>query len=693
MAFRTVAVDLVAKVANYKRELASAGRSTKDFKQELNEAAKAGEATATANETLARSARKAGEESKKTGEKAKKASDGLEKFGYSAKILDKQIVVLRADLAKMANEFDRTGDVDLLRRIKVQKKDFDDVVRLRKEITGLVSGALGAGISGGSRVGEELTKSLMALRGPAIAGAIGIGAVMAPVIGAAISSAVIGVTGGVGLIGGIVAASQDQRVQDAAKQVGNRIGDSLVEASASFVGPIIESLNVLDNAGDRLADNLEKAGSKIAPVLPVLAGGIAGFADAVGPGFIRAMDAAKPVIRALSRELPKIGDAVSDMFDKLSDDPDQAVMGIVAISQAIQGTIDVAGDLLDTLGDIFEWSSRSGAAMSETWESLFGWMPIAGDHIENVGAGFREQVAAIDAARNAAGDYTGELGGIIRAEEDMAEATKTATQKIEDQITAMDKMFGRFADSREVARNYQEAIDDLTESVKEHGTSLDIGTEAGRSNSAALDNLAQKIKDARENTILMTGDVAGANTVYYEQVEALRQQAIKLGLSKQEANNLANELRDIPRQVDVEIRAPGLLEALARARELNRLMGSISAGARARAGDDSGYGGGRAGGGPMQAGKWYTVGEDGTEVVSMHPGGGATVYNAKQTSQMAAWSGHTMAPMGGGGKQTMVIEHRHTIEITGREMWSGFRREVARLGGDVQLAAGSKRPA
>lgn len=51
----------------------------------------------------------------------------------------------------------------------------------------------------------------------------------------------------------------------------------------------------------------------------------------------------------------------------------------------------------------------------------------------------------------------------------------------------------------------------------------------------------------------------------------------------------------------------------------------------------------------MTAGKWYTVGEDGTEVVSMHPGGGATVYNSKQTGAMAgaAWYGKTIAPTSG----------------------------------------------
>lgn len=603
------------------------------------------------------------------GDAADRTTKDFDKLGKESGHLTKKISEAEAEIKKLVKTFDETGDMDLLKSIRKEQSNLRIFTKLAGNVA---SEAAEVGTEAGIALNQSLTKSLMASKGLIIPPLVAAALMAAPVMGAAISSAVIGAAGAGGLIGGIVAAAQDQRVQDAAKQVGNRVGGALTEAGAAFVGPVIESLNVLDNAGDRLADNLEKAGSKIAPVLPALAGGIAGFADAVGPGFIRAMDAAKPVLRALSSELPKIGDSISDMFDKLSDDPDQAVMGIVAISQAIQGVIDVSGDLLSALGDIFEWSSRSGAAMSETWESLFGWMPIAGDHIERVGAGFREQVNAIDAARNSAGDYTGDLGGIIRAEEEVEKTTKTATDAIEDQIKAMDKMMGRLLDPIELASNYQEAIDDLTESIRENGGTLDLNTEKGRANSEALRNLAESIGAIRSNTIETTGDVAAANAVYDQQVDALRRQMVALGMSKQAADAWAASLRSIPSKVDVDVRAPGLLDAIARAEYLRRLLGSNAAAARSNPitingqfhpGDDSGYGGGRAGGGPMQAGKWYTVGENGVEVVSMHPGGGATVYNNKQTeSMMSGASGG--ASMGGVPSVALNVQ----VQPTGRPL-------------------------
>jgi tetratricopeptide (TPR) repeat protein len=620
------------------------------------------------------------------GDAADKAGDGLAGMAKDSGVLTKKIAETKAEVQRLIKTFNETGDLDLLKSIRKEQSNLRLFERLRKTIT---QEAAEAGQEAGITISQSLTKAMMASRGLIIPPLVAIGAMVAPVLGAAISSAIVGAAGTGGLVGGIVAASQDQRVQEAAKQVGDRIGGSLTEAGAVFVGPVIESLRILDDAGDRLADNFGKAGAKIAPVLPALAGGISGFADAVGPGFIRAMDSAKPVIRAISSELPKIGDAVSDFFDKISDDPDQAVMGIVAISQAIQSTIDAAGSLLSTLGDIFEWSSRTGASMADTIDSLLGWLPIQGDYVRDITGGWREQVAAIDAASDSTDDFSGGLGGIIRAEEEVESVTKSATEAIDAQISAMDKMFGRFMNSREVARNYQEAIDDLNESVAKNGPTLDIGTEAGRENAEMLDKLSEAIKEAREDTIRNTGDVYAANEAYFRQVEALRQQAIKLGMSRQAADELAAALINAAKNAEIEVRAPGLLEALERARELNRLMGNISAGARARAGDTSGYGGGRAGGGRMDAGKWYTVGENGVEVVSMDSdGGGAMVYNNKQTQAMVSGAS-------GGASAAVAIPVRPLVHITAapsgnaafdaliQALWPHILKQVQVDGGDL----------
>jgi hypothetical protein len=634
------------------------------------------------------------------------ASKSTDKFGDSVTDLTKdtgqltkKIAEAEAEIKKLTKAFDETGDMTLLKSIRKEQSNLRVFERLSKS---MVVEAAEVGEQAGVALNKGLTNSLMASKGLILPPLVAAAAMAAPVIAAAISSAVVGAVGAGGIIGGIVAASHDQRVQDEAKRVADHVGSAFTDAGGPFVAPLLESLRLLDGAGDRIASSFEQAGTKIAPTLVPLTKGVTGMLDQMMPGIVKAMDAARPAIRALASELPKIGMAVSGFMDKISDDPDQAVMGIVAISQAIQGTIDAAGSLLSTLGDIFEWSSRTGAAVSGTWETLFGWLPIAGDHIRDVGGGFREQVAAIDAANNATGDYTGNLGGIIRAEEEVAKVTKTATEVIEDQIKAMDKMFGKLMDPQELASNYQEAIDELTKSVAENGKTLDLNSEAGRSNAEAIRNTAEAIKEIRNNTIENTGDVAAANTVYEQQVEALRKQMMALGFSRKAADEMAESLRAIPAKVDVEVRAPGLLEAIARAQLLNRLLGGNAAGARGRSitidgyfykGDDSGYGGGRAGGGPMSAGRWYTVGEQGVELVEMHAGGGATVHSAEKTKAMlsgATGGAATATSMASGvisGTLRYVGPSGPTADLAATLM-TMFRVEIAAQGGNVQTVLG-----
>jgi hypothetical protein len=620
---------------------------------------------------------------------ADKFGDSLEGVSKESGILTKKISETEAEVKKLVKQFDETGDMDLLKSIRKEQSNLRIFERLSKSIA---SEAVKVGTDAGEKIGEGLTKSLMALRGPAIAAAVGIGVILAPAIGSAISAAVIGAAGAGGIVGGIAAAAQDQRVQAEAKRVADHVGSALTDAGGPFVEPLIESLRLLDDAGDRLAKNFQEAGTKIAPTLVPLTKGLTGFVGEVMPGFIKAMDAAKPVIRAIGAELPKIGAAVSDFFTKISDDPDQAVMAIVAISQAIQGTIEFAGDLLATLGDIFEWSSRTGAAISGTMETLFGWLPVAGDAIKNQGQNFRDQVAAIDAANDASKDFVGGgIQSIIRAEEEVAKITKTATEAIEDQLKAMDKMFDRVLGAQELASNYQESIDNLTKSVQENGKSLDIRNEAGRENLAAMRAEAEAIEAIRKDIFEKTGDMGAANTAYDEMIERLRQHAYQMGLNKEQVDDFIAALKAIPAQTDVEVRAPGLLEAIARAQYLNRLLGSISAGARARGGDTSGYGGGRAGGGPMDPGKWYTVGENGVEVVSMHPGGGATVYNNKQTGAMMSGASGG-ASMGGSAIVARPVVNLSLGQASGspwdpliEAMWPHILKRIRVDGGDLSV--------
>lgn len=139
------------------------------------------------------------------------------------------------------------------------------------------------------------------------------------------------------------------------------------------------------------------------------------------------------------------------------------------------------------------------------------------------------------------------------AQELQAEATKAANEafqkQAEDLQTVIDKLHaasGAALDLSGAQIGLQAAIDKAAESAKENGKTLDISTEKGRANRSALNDIAQAAND-QTDAMLKAGksNVTVAKTAEQSQAQFV-QQAIKMGLSKKEAEALAQSLIDIP---------------------------------------------------------------------------------------------------------------------------------------------------
>lgn len=135
----------------------------------------------------------------------------------------------------------------------------------------------------------------------------------------------------------------------------------------------------------------------------------------------------------------------------------------------------------------------------------------------------------------------------------------SAAQHAADQVDALkDKILGfgeAQLDTRAAQRSFEEAVDAITESVKVNGTTLDINTEQGRNNQAALDNLARSAKD-QAIAIL---DSTGSTEKMTESLEKGRDQLIKagedMGLTKDKAKELADTLLGTPEDIKITVDA------------------------------------------------------------------------------------------------------------------------------------------
>jgi TP901 family phage tail tape measure protein len=101
---------------------------------------------------------------------------------------------------------------------------------------------------------------------------------------------------------------------------------------------------------------------------------------------------------------------------------------------------------------------------------------------------------------------------------------------------------------------YQQAIDDAAASVKEHGRTLDLDTEKGRSNRGALNDLAKSAND-QTDALLRSGKGYGAaqKNATDARAEFVRV-ATQMTGNKAKAEALARELIDIPKNVNTDVK-------------------------------------------------------------------------------------------------------------------------------------------
>lgn len=123
--------------------------------------------------------------------------------------------------------------------------------------------------------------------------------------------------------------------------------------------------------------------------------------------------------------------------------------------------------------------------------------------------------------------------------EDAFDAASSSALKFRESLGAVN----RALEGRANLRDYQAALDDFTDSVKDNGRTLDITTEAGRSNQAALDSIATTALSVAEN-------FKGMNRVrVLEQARGdFIDAAMDVGRTRKQAEALATELGLLDRQ-------------------------------------------------------------------------------------------------------------------------------------------------
>lgn len=163
---------------------------------------------------------------------------------------------------------------------------------------------------------------------------------------------------------------------------------------------------------------------------------------------------------------------------------------------------------------------------------------------------------ASDGAAGAADGLKGQTDGVGGAMDGAA----TDAQKFREQL---DLLNGASRTAQQTLIREKEALAALHVEVGEGSRTLSVNSEEGRKNRQAFIDAASAVEDHAQAVFDNTGEQGKSNKVLENGRVALLKQAMQLGLTREEAHKFVDQLLQIPPEIPVEIKTPGMAQAKA----------------------------------------------------------------------------------------------------------------------------------
>jgi hypothetical protein len=569
---------------------------------------------------------------------------------------------ISAQIRKQSSELSKLTKVrDLLEPDAPKKAEAEG----RKISEGLSKGLGGGGakkaasdaVAEFSETFEEAAPQLKAAAAVALAASL-------PFIGTVIAGAVVGVAGIGGIAGGVALAARDPRVQAGWKQIQMQGSDALEAAAKPFVPAVLAGLGQVQREIPRLQQTIAPMFASLSKYVAPLTDGVLSFVDNFAHGFSIAAQSAGPVVDMISKHLGELGTELGNLFSIAGKHAQAGAQALGIVFDVIEELITVTAGWIDILANVYEWLSKIGHDLGA--DKIGAWLGI----IDDAGPTF-------SGARKATDDFKGSVDSSAAAEDAATKATKAlydATNQLADSNLS----------AYEAQTKSYEAVAEATAAIKKNGEATDVSTKKGQANRDTLSSLAGTM-----NQLTDANDKAGASASksigdYERQRAAFVRVAEAAGYSKKQANDLADQILKIPKAHATNITADaggarnaaaGVAAALAKiprqitVRIVAKAVGVAAASAAIK------LAGKLAGGGPMQAGLPYLVGEEGPELVV--PDQAGTVMPADKTRSTLAsargthGSGSVVAARlgsGGGGSNVVRVvgSDRLLVELVRR---------------------------
>jgi hypothetical protein len=559
---------------------------------------------------------------------ALKASDKITTFGDRSKSvnrdlasLDKSIAESKRSLSALASAFASTDDAaqkidikkamdkiqrDITAASKAKKIRLSDLMDLEPDPAAGKNFVAKLGSSIVSQ-GGQLSGALGGSVGPVIGAAIGIAA--APHLAGALAGGIAAGSAAAIIGGGIaLAVKNDKGIQSAGKRVGTDFMKALGEGAKSYTEPIYQSLDVVSDAGKRVAARLSEAfastSSLVVPLVRDITQGVEGLVDSISN---IAEGSGAEALAGLGDGFRLIMDGLGEGLEAATANGENLRQNLVLVSGATGDLINNTGQLIGMLNDL----------SSNPW--LTGpLLPLLKDHYQE----------AADASNTMAGSTQHVAAEMTNAQK-AAEGEVGALKALSTELTAQtDPVFG-LLDAQDQLRAAQKKT---AEATKDHGKNSEEAKQALRDQAKAALQLEGRVGElgsafngkmtpALRATLKAAGMTDGAIDALEGQFREAKGAAAdfagnyKANVSAPGATQAIGRLysvRDaansIPRAIDIAMRITGVTNVSKQAAAIRKAYAH---------GGVTRVGGAATGG--LRDDEWTWVGEQGPELLRLPP--------------------------------------------------------------------------
>lgn len=381
----------------------------------------------------------------------------------------------------------------------------------------------------------------------------------------AFETALIGMgEGGDGALRGLVQSVTDvvnafNGLPDGVQQASLAIigGGGLVALGVAGLMKLVTGINETKTAMQALNVSAKTAGIAVGGVGAALAVAAIGLtvwaqnaaeAQARTDGYIATLDELGRVTDA-TRSTIAAALAESDVKTWFGDDPQSLIqigeqLGLTV--QDLTGYILGVDEAVTKVNATYQDNIQGTAGMAAEAEMLKSRLDEESGSLSEAEKEAARKTEANEALGVSEGNAASAMGEVIDAAQEQADALDEAWESAQ-------RFTDEALDVRSAQRDLQSAIDDASKSVKENGTTLDISTEKGRANQAALDDIArsglnlvdaQREQGASEKTLQKT--MATTRDKFIAAAEAM-------GVGSAKAEALADDLGLIPTEVTPKV--------------------------------------------------------------------------------------------------------------------------------------------